>query len=78
MGQPQAAVELIARAAEIDPHVAAYRCNLGVAYQALGRLEDAVACYQQANDLQQQDNGKDREHRDADGPQALGHDERDG
>ena len=37
-----------------------------------------VACYEQANDLQQQDNRKDREHRDADGPQALGYDEGDG
>src|SRR3981081_592670 len=33
-----------------------------------------VACREQANHLQQQDNRKNREHRDADGPQALGYD----
>ena len=37
-----------------------------------------VACDQQANDLQQQHDRKDCEHRDADGPEALGNDERDG
>ncbi|CAN5363906.1 tetratricopeptide repeat protein [soil metagenome] len=40
-GQPAAAVELIGRAIEIDPHVSRYYTNRGDAQRALGRLEEA-------------------------------------
>jgi tetratricopeptide (TPR) repeat protein len=51
-GQPQRAIELIGRAIAAKPRVADYHSNLAEAYRALGRLDEAVACGQEALRLQ--------------------------
>jgi predicted O-linked N-acetylglucosamine transferase (SPINDLY family) len=47
-GQPDAAIERIGRAVSLTPNAAAYQRNLGDAYRALRRFDDAVACYRRA------------------------------
>jgi predicted O-linked N-acetylglucosamine transferase (SPINDLY family) len=47
-GNSALAVERITRAISANPGDAGYYCNLGAAYQALNRLDDAVASYRQA------------------------------
>jgi tetratricopeptide (TPR) repeat protein len=47
-GRPQRAVELISRAVELKPAVAAFHGDLGEAYRALGDLERAVDCARRA------------------------------
>ncbi len=48
LGQPQGAVELIGKAIKLRPSSAHYHANLGLALQASGRLDDAIASYRQA------------------------------
>jgi protein O-GlcNAc transferase len=47
-GHSALAVELIGRAIEVEPGIAAFRANLGNALKALGRLDQAAASYRQA------------------------------
>ncbi len=47
-GNNQMAVELICRALKIDQSNPFFHNNLGAAYQALYRLDDAVSCYHKA------------------------------
>ncbi|MFQ6024211.1 MAG: tetratricopeptide repeat protein [Acidiferrobacterales bacterium] len=47
-GKHEAAATLIGRAVELNPNVPAYHNNLAEALQALHRLDEAVATYQQA------------------------------
>ncbi len=44
-GQHDIAIETIARAIEIEPEIALYRCSLGNALRALGRLDEAARAY---------------------------------
>src|SRR6516162_8959174 len=46
------AVELIGRAIALSPGNAAYHCNLGEVHRALGQLDRAQTCCQQALSLQ--------------------------
>src|SRR5271163_1822091 len=43
-GNPARAVESIGRAIAVDAGVAAFHCNLGEAYRALGQYDRAAAC----------------------------------
>ena len=45
------AIELIARAAALNPAVAEYQCNLGVALWGAGRRDEAIAAYRSAVNL---------------------------
>jgi protein O-GlcNAc transferase len=45
---PAAAIELIGRAIRINPRNAIFFSNLGLAYRALGRVEEALASYARA------------------------------
>ncbi|WP_158930248.1 tetratricopeptide repeat protein, partial [Acidisphaera sp. S103] len=47
-GRPELAVDLIGQAIGIDATVALYHTNRGNALKALGRLDQAVACYRRA------------------------------
>lgn len=49
--RPQEAVELIARAIEINPGIPTSYSNIGAALEALGLLDEAVACYDKAISL---------------------------
>src|SRR4051812_33356532 len=49
-GQPQAALELIGRSAQIAPTFAAFN-NLGEAFRALGRMNEAIASYRKSIEL---------------------------
>jgi protein O-GlcNAc transferase len=51
MGQHDSAIDLIRRAIAIDANAAPFHCNLGAAYQAIQRLEDAAPCFQRATEL---------------------------
>jgi tetratricopeptide (TPR) repeat protein len=44
----RAAIDLIRRAICASPRAAAYHCNLGVVYRAMGQSEQAADCYRQA------------------------------
>lgn len=48
LGHPQASIELISQAIQIEPNAPSFHSNLGVAYQGLGRLEEAASCYARA------------------------------
>src|SRR5271167_174190 len=47
-GQFEQAVASIEHALTLNSNVAKYHMNLGLAYQGMDRLNEAVACYQQA------------------------------
>ncbi len=47
----EAAVEFISRAVGISPQNGQYHNNLGMAYRALDRLDDAIQCYRRALDI---------------------------
>jgi len=47
-GKYQLAVEQILLATRLNSGVAAYHSNLGIAYHALKKLDDAIACFRQA------------------------------
>src|SRR4051812_47699135 len=47
-GQPAVAVDYIGRAIALRPGAAAFYNNQGEAYRALGRLDEAAACYRRA------------------------------
>jgi len=51
-GRPDLAVESLRRAVALKPTTAFFHCHLGIAYRALDRLEDAIACYEKALRLQ--------------------------
>src|SRR5437868_4519582 len=48
VGQPAVALDYIGRAIQLNPSMAAYHANLGTVYQALGRLDEAAACFRDA------------------------------
>lgn len=50
-GQPAAAVERLERAVTLDPRHADARSNLGLAYEALGRIDEAYAQFAAAVEL---------------------------
>jgi len=50
-GKYAAAIDYITRAIGVNPRVAAFHSNLGIAYRELKRLDDAVACWRRALDL---------------------------
>ena len=52
--QYPAAIEKLERVIAIDPHYMKAYDNLGLCYEAAGRLDDAVATYQRAVDLNRQ------------------------
>jgi len=49
VGQHAVAIEYIGRAVRLAPTKAAPQNNLGEAYRAAGRIEEAVACYGEAS-----------------------------
>ena len=51
-GQAAVAVDLVGKAVAYRPQDAGWHSDLGPAYQALGRLEEALACQEQALRLQ--------------------------
>src|SRR4051794_19573311 len=54
-GRHTTAIDYIGRAIALAPAVAAYHNNLGEAYRALRRLDDATACYRRAQELEPDD-----------------------
>jgi tetratricopeptide (TPR) repeat protein len=55
--QYPAAIEKLERVIAIDPHYMKAYDNLGLCYEAVGRLDDAVKSYQRAVDLNRQTKG---------------------
>jgi predicted O-linked N-acetylglucosamine transferase (SPINDLY family) len=47
-GEHQLALESIQQAVDLAPDSPTVHCNLGVAYQALNRMDEAIACYRRA------------------------------
>jgi serine/threonine-protein kinase len=56
-GESQLAIRAFQLAIELDPKVARYHLNLGVAFEHLGRLDDAVASYDRAIELEPKNAG---------------------
>ena len=50
-GKQDLAIEYIGYAIRLNPGVAAFHSNLGVAYRALGKLDEAAACWRRALEL---------------------------
>src|SRR5579863_1203751 len=48
LGDPQNAVRLIGAAAQLQPNNAAIHTNLGSTLNAMGRLPEALACFERA------------------------------
>ena len=52
VGKPQIAVEYIGRAIGLNATDGVFHCNLGNAFKAQGKLDEAIACYRRALELQ--------------------------
>ena len=48
VGRYDLAVPSIRRATELNPLPSIYHSNLGLSYEALGKMDEALACYHQA------------------------------